>query len=160
LILTQRVVELAIAKRHERELKKIGAVEADKNGYRFIVGMHTAFFISLFLEKMTLDRALNQWWIILTAIFCAAQALRYWAITSLGVYWNTKILVVPNHPLIRNGPYKFLRHPNYIGVMIELAMVPLIFSCYITSIAFTIINALVIRRRIRIEMQALKDASQ
>ena len=157
-ILTQRVVELAIAKRHERKLKAIGAVEIDRGGYVFIVCMHIAFFVSLVLEKMILNTALSQLWIFLGAIFCIAQGLRYWAIASLGIYWNTKILIAPQHPLLKKGPYKFFRHPNYIAVIAELAVVPLVFSCYVTSIVFTTLNAVVIRRRICIEMKALEDA--
>lgn len=153
--MAQRGVELVIAKRHERKLKSIGAMEIDRIGYRFIVGMHIAFFVSLVLEKLFLNRTLNQWWIILVIIFCAAQVLRYWAIVSLGIYWNTKILVVPNHPLLKKGPYKFLLHPNYVAVVIEFVVIPLIFSCYITAVVFTILNAAVIRRRIEIETLAL-----
>jgi methyltransferase len=159
-VLAQRVFELLIAKRHEKKLKDIGARELDKGGYVFIVGMHIAFFVSLILEKSILNRSTSEWWIILIIIFCVAQALRYWAIASLGIYWNTKILVAPNHPLVRNGPYKILRHPNYIAVITELAVIPLIFSCYITSISFTVLNAIIIRRRIRIETQALNRYPQ
>ena len=154
-VLAQRVFELLIAKRHEKKLKSFGAREIDRGGYAFIVGMHIAFFVSLVLEKSILNRSPSQWWVILTILFCIAQALRYWAIASLGIYWNTKILIVPNHPLVRNGPYKILRHPNYIAVITELATIPLIFSCYITSVSFAILNAIIIRRRVRIETQAL-----
>lgn len=156
LVLAQRIVELAIAKRHERELRRIGAIEVDKNGYRLIVGMHIAFFVSLILEKLFLNRTASQWWIFFTIIFCIAQVLRYWAIASLGIYWNTKILVTPRHPVLRKGPYRFLRHPNYVSVVTELAVIPLVFSCYVTCVVFTISNAIVIHRRVRIEIQSLK----
>jgi len=156
--MAQRAVELVIAKRHERELKKIGAVEIDKGGYRFIVGMHIAFFISLVFEYLILNRILSEWWIILVIIFLGAQILRYWAINSLGIYWNTKILVVPQHPLLKKGPYRFFPHPNYAAVITELLVVPLIFSCYITAIVFTILNAVVIRRRVRIETHTLNSS--
>ncbi len=155
--MAQRTFELYIARRHERKLKTIGAVEIDKIGYRFIVGMHMSFFVSLILEKLILKTTTNKWWIILVMFFCAAQILRYWAIAALGIYWNTKVLVAPRHPLLRKGPYKIMRHPNYIAVTAELAVVPLIFSCYITSIGFTILNAIIIRRRTRIETRALAE---
>ena len=155
-MLAQRAFELIIAKYHEKKLKHIGAAEIDKNGYRFIVGMHSAFFVSLVLERLILNRTLSRWWIIFAIIFVVAQVLRYWAIASLGIYWNTKILVAPHHPLLRKGPYKISRHPNYIAVITEFAVVPLIFSCYITSLVFTILNAFVIRRRIRVEVRALE----
>ncbi|HUI31594.1 MAG TPA: isoprenylcysteine carboxylmethyltransferase family protein [Candidatus Acidoferrales bacterium] len=153
--MAQRACELVLAKRHEKNLVSIGAVEIDNVGYRFIVGMHVAFFVSLILEKSIFRTTLSEWWIILFMIFCAAQILRYWAMVTLGTYWNTKVLITPRRPLLKTGPYKILRHPNYVAVITELAVIPLIFSCYITSIGFTILNAFIIRRRIRIETQAL-----
>lgn len=140
-----------------RKLKAIGAVEIDEVGYRIIVGMHMAFFVSLILEKLIFKTTTNKWWIILVMIFCAAQILRYWAMAMLGIYWNTKVLVAPRHPLLRKGPYKIMRHPNYIAVTMELTVVPLIFSCYITSIVFTILNAVIIRRRAQVETGALAE---
>lgn len=154
-VLAQRVLELLLANLHEKKLKNLGAVEIDNSGYRFIVGMHAAFFVSIILEKTEFHRPLSSFWMILLCIFFAAQTLRYWAIRSLGIYWNTKILVAPSHQALRKGPYKFLRHPNYIAVIIEIAVIPLILSCYITSVVFTIVNAFVIARRIRIEVVSL-----
>ncbi len=100
-MLAQRAFELIIAKYHEKKLKHMGAGEIDKNGYRFIVGMHSTFFVSLVLERLILNRTLSRWWIIFAIIFVVAQVLRYWAIASLGIYWNTKILIAPHHPLLR-----------------------------------------------------------
>ncbi len=151
----QRIIELVIARRHERILMKLGAVEVDTTGYRAIVAMHAAFFVSLVLESLAMKRSPSPYWIVLIVIFAAAQLLRYWAISSLGVYWNTKLIVAPNHPPITRGPYKYLRHPNYAAVITEIAIIPLIFSCYITAALFTFINALLLRRRIRIETIAL-----
>ncbi len=158
-LIAQRIAELIVAKRHERTLKGLGAIQIDKRGYKFIVGMHVAFFISLVLEKLIFNRPVSPEWRILIVIFLAAQFLRYWAIVSLGVYWNTKVLVLPTHPMLRKGPYRILRHPNYVAVVTELAVIPLILSCYVTAATFTIINAFVIRRRIRIEVRALAKAN-
>lgn len=155
LVIFQRAVELIIAKRNELSLKELGAREVDRKGYRIIVAIHVAFFFLLIFEWTLLKRSLNPLWAVFLLIFAAAQILRYWAITSLGIYWNTKIIVAPEHPLIKSGPYKFLRHPNYVAVVTELAVVPLIFSCYLTAAVFTLLNAFVIRRRIRIETAAL-----
>jgi methyltransferase len=158
LLLAQRAFELKVARRHEKELKNRGGREVDTNGYRVIVGMHSAFFVSLTLEKVAFDRPLNPEWSILMAIFFAAQLLRYWAIHSLGIFWNTKIMIVPGHPIVRKGPYRYFRHPNYAAVITEFAVVPLIFSCYVTAVGFTIANALLLGRRIRIETSALASA--
>ncbi len=151
----QRLIELLIARRNERIVKSNGAREYDQKGYKLIVLMHIAFFISLISEYVSFGKTLNHYWIPLVILFLLAQALRYWAITSLGYYWNTKILVTPNTSPISRGPYKYIRHPNYLAVIVEIAVIPLIFSCYLTSIIFTILNLIVLRRRIQIEEQAL-----
>jgi methyltransferase len=154
-VILQRIIELFLARRNEKILKAQGAIEYDKNGYVIIVIMHTVFFISLILEKLFLDRPLNRYWIILVILFALAQILRYWAIRTLGIYWNTKILVTPKHKLIRTGPYKYLKHPNYIAVSIELAVIPIFFSCYITALTFSLLNFLLLRRRVYMESYAL-----
>jgi methyltransferase len=158
IIISQRLIELRFAKRNEKILKAQGATEFDKKGYRVIVVMHIAFFISLACEKLLLNRTLNSYWFIFVFLFLAAQVLRYWAIKTLGVYWNTKVLVIPNHSLVITGPYKYLRHPNYIAVITEIAVIPLIFSCYITAVVFSLINFILLRRRIKIEESVLRKA--
>ena len=105
---------------------------------------------------MILNRQFNNYSVILFAVFIITQLIRYWAIASLGKYWNTRIFVVPGLNLVTNGPYKYIRHPNYIAVIIEIAVIPLIFSCYITAIVFSILNLVTLRRRISIEENALK----
>ena len=151
----QRILELRLAKKNEKIVREEGAVEYDNEGYKYIVYMHICFFISLLLEKYLLSRGFNTLSLLFFIIFIITQLLRYWAITSLGKYWNTKILVVPNAELVERGPYKYLRHPNYIAVITEIAVIPLIFSCYITCIIFSILNFLTLLRRIRIEEGAL-----
>jgi methyltransferase len=158
-IILQRAAELTLARRNERILKSQGAIEFDKDGYRVIAAMHVAFFISLIWEKIFLHRTLNTYWIIFVSLFAGAQILRYWAIISLGLHWNTKVLVIPGKKLITKGPYKYIRHPNYIAVIIEIAVIPLIFSCYITATVFSLINFFLLRRRIKIEEGALRKAS-
>ncbi|MGQ0794364.1 MAG: isoprenylcysteine carboxyl methyltransferase family protein [Deltaproteobacteria bacterium] len=154
-LILQRVAELIYASRNERVVIGEGAVEYDSFGYKAIAAMHTAFFISLLAEKLVFDTALNRFWIPLVLIFAAAQPLRYWAIASLGVYWNTKVLVSPNHKIVAAGPYKYLRHPNYAAVITEIAVVPLIFSCYFTASVFSLANLILLRRRIKVEEEAL-----
>jgi methyltransferase len=155
LVIFQRLAELIVARRNERIVRSEGAVEFDRKGYGVIVAMHVAFFVSLAGEYIFLNRHLNSYWIILISVFIAAQILRYWAITSLGNYWNTRILVIPDSGPIKKGPYKYVNHPNYIAVAIEIAVLPLIFSCYLTSVLFTVVNAVLLSRRIKIEEEAL-----
>ena len=154
-LLVQRVSELLLAKRNERVARVKGAVEYDEKGYKVIVLMHIFFFISLISEYILLARTLSNFWVPLLILFIIAQILRYWAISTLGYYWNTKILVTPNTSPIRTGPYKYLNHPNYLSVILEIAVIPLIFSCYITSMIFTLLNLVLLKRRMRIEEQAL-----
>ncbi len=158
-ILAQRIAELVIARRHEIALKKLGAIEIDRTGYRLIVVMHAAFFISIVAEYIIFRRSVSGYWQVLVAVFLAAQGLRYWAISSLGVYWNTKILIAPGQPIVRHGPYRFIKHPNYLAVVTEIAVVPLAFSCYYTASLFTIMNAAVLWRRIRRETQSLRGSN-
>lgn len=158
LIIFQRIAELLVAKRNEITLKKRGAVEYDRKGYKAIVAVHVAFFVSLVSEYIFLKRTLNAYWAVFMSLFLLAQILRYWSITSLGKHWNTKILVIPDSPLISKGPYKYIRHPNYLSVVIEIATIPLIFSCYLTSATFSIVNLALLSRRIKIEDRALLTA--
>lgn len=158
-VIAQRLVELVIAKRNEKLMLANGAVEFDWKGYKFIVLIHICFFISLVSEKTFLNRELNGFWVIFLILFILAQLLRYFSIASLGMFWNTRIIILKGSPLIKKGPYRFLKHPNYIAVITELAVIPLIFSCYITAIIFTIFNLFILRRRIKIEEQALNQAA-
>jgi methyltransferase len=155
IIIIQRISELILANRNEKYLKSQGANEYDKNGYKYIVLMHNLFFISFVLEFIFLKRQLNQYWAVLLIIFICTQLLRYWAIFTLGKRWNTKILVLPDVPPINSGLYKHLKHPNYIAVIIEFAIIPLLFSCYFTAIIFSVLNLIVLKRRVRIEEEAL-----
>ncbi len=156
-VILQRVTELIIAKRNEKESKSLGGYEIDRNGYIPIVLMHTLFFISFFAEYYFLHKEINVFSIYLLIIFILTQILRYWAIFSLGIQWNTRIIIIPGAKLVRKGPYRIFNHPNYIAVTIELAVLPLIFSCYITSIIFSILNAVILSRRIKIENTALGE---
>src|SRR5437868_15161822 len=150
-VIFQRLSELLIAKKNEKILKSKGAVEYDKSGYKYIVTMQVLFFISMAAEKIYFQRGLNQFSIYLGAIFLLAQILRYWAISSLRIFWNTRIIILQGAKLINRGPYRFLRHPNYIAVIIEIAVIPLIFSCYITAGIFSVLNLIVLFRRRAIE---------
>jgi methyltransferase len=134
-----------------------GAVEFDKKGYPYFIIMHTVFFISLIFEYVYFNNSLNKFWLILVILFFAAQFLRYWAIYSLGQFWNTRIIVLKNAAIVKNGPYKYFSHPNYLAVIIEIAAIPVLFSCYYTAVIFSIINIFVLQRRVKIEEHALRQ---
>lgn len=160
LVILQRLVELFIAKRNEKISFAKGGKEYDKSGYIVIVIMHIFFFISIFAEKFYFERTLNKYWIIFLLLFIAAQGLRYWAIISLGSQWNTRIIIIPGSNLVKHGPYKYFKHPNYMAVITELAVLPLMFSCFFTALIFSSLNLFLLKRRIEIEETALEELIQ
>ena len=93
------------------------------------------------------------------ALLVAAHALRWWCITSLGPQWNTRVVVVPGLALVARGPYRWLRHPNYVAVVVEGVALPLVHSAWITAVVFTVLNAVLLRTRIRVEDRALAEAA-
>lgn len=155
-VIVQRLIELIIAKRNEKISLAKGGIEYDIKGYYGIVALHIFFFISLFAEKFYFERTLNKFWIIFLILFIAAQFLRYWSIISLGSMWNTRIIIVPGSTLVKRGPYKYFKHPNYMAVITELSVLPLMFGCFFTAIIFSAINLLLLKRRIGIEENALE----
>lgn len=156
-LVIQRLAEVRIAKSNEKELRKKGAVEAGKDHYKWMVFMHVSFFVVFFLEVNVLKAAPPSWWLIPFILFLIAQVIRIWAISSLGVYWNTKILLLPGAAVVAKGPYRFMRHPNYTVVSLELLVIPLIFGAYYTAILFTLLNILMLRVRIPAEEKALME---
>jgi len=159
IVILQRLVELVVAKRNEKWMRSQGAFEAGSAHYPIMVAMHIAFFISLLAEVILLDRSLSSMWIILLVIFLTAQVARIWCLTSLGKFWNTKIIILPGADVVQKGPYKWVRHPNYIIVTTELLVLPLIFGAYSTAIIFTLLNVWMLSVRIPAEEKALKEAT-
>jgi methyltransferase len=147
----QRLGELAVAARNTRELRAAGAVELDAGGYPLFVLLHAAWLLSLAL--LVPGSATPSW--PLLAIFAALQLARLWVISSLGRYWTTRLIVLPDAPLIVSGPYRFLRHPNYLIVIAEIAVLPLAFGAVPIATVFSAGNLALIARRIAIENQAL-----
>lgn len=157
LIIIQRVIELRIAKRNERQLKKNGAIEFGTEHYLWMILLHTGFFTVLIIEVITLDRELSTFWILWLTLFVIAQVGRMWVIQTLGKYWNTKIIVIPNSEVIVKGPYKYVKHPNYVIVATEIIVISLLFNAYITAVIFTLLNAWMMKIRIPLEEQALRE---
>ncbi|WP_349775485.1 isoprenylcysteine carboxyl methyltransferase family protein [Shouchella hunanensis] len=154
-IIAQRLIEVVVAKRNERWMKRNGGIEVGKTHYHWMVALHVSFFIALLLEVTFTTPSFTSISVVALLIVIIAQCIRIWALTSLGRYWNTKIIVLPDAPAVEKGPYRFLRHPNYVVVMTEIAFVPLIFQAYWTAILFTVLNAWMLSVRIRVEEKAL-----
>lgn len=160
LLVIQRLAELRIAKKNEKWLLTKGAFEAGAGHYKWIVSLHVLFFISLLVEVTYFGARPAGWWPVPFIFFLISQAVRIWALFSLGRYWNTKIIVLPGTNVVEKGPYRWLRHPNYTIVAAEFLLVPLIFQAYWTAVLFSVMNAvLLIFIRIPAEEQALRDAT-
>jgi len=159
-VILQRTVELFVAKGNEKWMKQQGAVEFGEKHYKYMVIMHVLFFVVLATEKILLERGLSQVWPIVFGLFCFAQFMRIWVITSLGKYWNTKIIVLQGAKVVRKGPYRFLKHPNYFVVAIELIVVPLLFNAYYTAFLFTVLNVIMLMVRIPEEEKALQALTE
>jgi methyltransferase len=159
-VAAQRLLELAFARRNERRAHAKGAVERGRGHYPFIVALHSLWLISTLVEGTLRGPGLPLYWPVPLALFLLAQPLRYWAIFSLGESWNTKILVVPGAKPIRHGPYRYLNHPNYVAVIVEILALPLIFGAWITALVFTALNAALLLVRTREETRALAELAR
>ena len=159
-IAIQRLTELLIAKQNEKRMKERGAIEFGQSHYRWMVSMHLGFFLFLITEVLALKRELSEIWPVWLALFLIAQAGRIWAIISLGKYWNTKIIVLPDADIVMKGPYKYLKHPNYLIVATEIIVIPLLFNAYLTAILFTLLNIWMMSVRIPLEERALRTYTE
>ena len=151
LIVFPRLVELAIARINTRRLLAEGAVEVGAGLYPLIVGLHAAWFVALIVFVPS-DSFIDP---LLLGAFIVLQLGRVWVLTSLGRYWTTRIISVPDAPLVRRGPFRFVRHPNYLIVEAEIIVVPLIAGAWKLAVIFGLANAVVLAIRIRAEDQAL-----
>lgn len=148
-LITQRLSELYISSRNQKWLLSRGAVEYGKDHYPYMIALHTAFIVSLIAEYLlTRQPPLDVTFLVL---FILLLLFKFWALASLGKYWNTKIFRVPDASPVKKGPYKFFKHPNYFIVICEIAIIPLVFHLYYTAIIFTVLNAAMLSVRIRVE---------
>jgi methyltransferase len=157
----ERLVELVVSTRNARWAFARGGVEHGRRHFPWMVALHTALLIAAFAEVVLAHRpflpALG--WTAL-AVTLLSQVLRYWCIATLGHQWNTRVIVVPGLSLVSRGPYRWLRHPNYVAVIAEGIALPLVHSAWITALAFTVLNAILLFGvRIPVEERALRAAS-
>jgi methyltransferase len=153
LVALQRVVELIYAQRNTRLLLARGAVEYAREQHPFFIALHAAWLIAM-LIVIPSSVAIN-WWLI--AAFALLQAARIWVIATLGPFWTTRIISLPGAPRVRRGPYRLLRHPNYLIVACELALLPLAFGAWQIAAMFTALNGALLAWRIPAEERALAD---
>ncbi|MBL8692082.1 MAG: hypothetical protein JNL04_23450 [Rhodospirillaceae bacterium] len=151
LVALQRLAELLWSRRNERRLRAAGGVETGHGHYPFFVVLHTAWLAAqlLFIAPETVPDP------ILIGVYAALQGLRIWTVASLGRFWTTRILTLPGAPLVRRGPYRWIRHPNYAIVIAEIALLPLAFGAVAIALIFSAANLILLTVRIRAEEAVL-----
>jgi methyltransferase len=154
LVTAQRLAELIVSRRHTRALLARGAYEVGAGHYPLIVAVHAAWLAAL-------------WWLApgrpvlwpLIGLFVLLQGARLWVLATLGERWTTRIIVLPGAPLVARGPFRLVRHPNYLVVIAEIALLPLAFGLWQVALIFSLLNAAVLTVRIRAEEKALDTAA-
>ena len=153
----ERVVELVISARNARAAFARGGMEYGQRHFPWMIALHTGLLAACFLEAWLLERPFIPWlgWAML-ALVAGSQLLRYWCIASLGPQWNPRVIVVPGLSVVTRGPYRWLRHPNYVAVVVEGLALPLVHTSWLTALVFTVLNAvLLLAFRIPVENRAL-----
>jgi methyltransferase len=150
LVTLQRLGELLLAERNTRRLLARGAHEVGRGHYPFMVAVHAGWLIALWL--LGPGPPIH---IVPLIIYAALQFARIWVIATLGERWTTRIIILPGEPLVRHGPYRWFDHPNYLIVIAEIAVLPLVFSLPVVAAFFSVLNAIVLWVRVREENEAL-----
>ena len=157
LVAVERLAELVVSQRNLAWARARGGREHGFGHYPFMVVLHTGLLAACLVEAAHRSFIPALGWPML-AVVALAQALRWWCISTLGPRWNTRIIVVPGLPLVDRGPYRWLRHPNYVAVVLEGIALPLIHTAWITAVVFTVVNAALLRVRISSENAAIAQA--
>jgi methyltransferase len=152
----ERLVELVVAQRNARWSLAQGGKEFGRGHYPVMVVLHTALLVGCVVETSALHRPFLPWlgW-PMVAVLVASQVLRWWCISTLGKRWNTRVIILPEKPLVQGGPYRFFHHPNYVAVVAEGFALPLVHTAWLTALCFTVANAILLTVRIRVENSAL-----
>ena len=156
LVVVQRLSEMLIAGRNTRALKARGALEVGASHYPYIVALHAGWLAALTGWVAVWAPPIN---LPLLMFFAALQIARFWILFTLGPYWTTRIITLPGAPLVKRGPYRLLRHPNYAVVVMEVAVLPLVFGAWAIAAVFSLLNAAVLIVRVRAENRALAARS-
>jgi methyltransferase len=152
----ERVAELVVSRRNTSWSLERGGFESGQGHYPVMVVLHTGFLVAMLVEAWVRQPVVPTWlaWSMLGFVL-VAQALRWWCIATLGRRWNTRVVIVPGLPPVTRGPYRLLRHPNYVAVVLEGIALPMVHLAWVTAVVFTIANAALLTVRIRVENAAL-----
>jgi methyltransferase len=153
LVILERLAALWYARRNAKALLARGGIEVGAEHYPLLVALHAAWLAALILF-VPRDAPID---LVMLALFVLLMAGRAWILVSLGQYWTTRIITIPSAPLVRRGPYRYLRHPNYLTVALEIAVLPLVFGAWEIATAFTALNTPLLAWRIRVENRALAE---
>ncbi len=150
----ERLVELVVSKRNWAWSRERGGTEYGAGHYPVMVVLHVGLLAGCLVEGMYRPFIPTLGWAML-ALVVAAQALRWWCITTLGHQWNTRVIVVPGAQRVTGGPYRVFSHPNYVAVVVEGIALPLVHTAWITAVVFSVLNAALLRTRLKVENDAL-----
>jgi len=154
----ERLLELQVSRRHQRELASCGARKHSDPQYRWMVALHTGVLVGAGLEVTFLRRPFIPWLAVSAVVlFAFATLLRWWVIRTLGIHWNTEVMDSAPLGVVSSGPFRWIRHPNYLGVFVELISLPLIHTAWITAILAAAGNGFVLRNRLRVEERVLEN---
>jgi methyltransferase len=160
LVGVERLVELVVSNRNAAWSLRRGGWETGRGHYPVMVLLHTGLLVGMLVEawvrRPSVSPLLAGTMLVLAV---ASQVLRWWCITTLGPRWNTRVIVVPDLPLVRSGPYRWLSHPNYVAVVVEGFALPLVHAAWVTALVFTVANAALLRVRLSVENDALSTVS-
>ena len=158
----ERLAELVVSARNARWSFARGGVESGRGHFPAMVALHSGLLVACVAEAALAGRPFLPWlgWPMLVLVL-ASQVLRWWCVATLGHRWNTRIIVVPGLPLVSGGPYRWVRHPNYVAVVVEGVALPLVHTCWVTALGFTALNLVLLARfRIPAEDRALRPAAR
>ena len=157
LLCVERLCEMWLAAKNRRMLLQRGGREFFPESYRVIFWMHLLFMICLVIESYPWFIAFDKLTVSCLVAVLLLQLVRYWCVFSLKEYWNTRIILVPGDKVVRRGPYRFIRHPNYMVVTLEFFVLPVLAGAPLTLLIFSIANLFVLRQRITLEEQVLRE---
>lgn len=160
LVAAERGVELFISRRNLRWALRHGGYEVGSAHYPWMVVLHLAFLAACPLEVWLLRRPFHPFLAgVMMVLLGGAMALRYWVLATLKERWTTRVICLPGVPPVTRGPYRWLRHPNYLAVVVEMVALPLIHTAWLSALVFGLLNGFILRVRIEVEEAALRRTS-
>lgn len=157
LMVVERLTELGIAGRNQRWLVTRGAIELGRGHYPWMVTQHGLFLVCCLIEVWWLNRPFYlPLAIVMLGALAISMVLRYWVIVTLGRRWTTRVFCLPGEPIITSGPYRYLRHPNYLAVVIEIFALPMVHTAWLTAVVFSLANGVLLVHRVGVEEKGLR----